>query len=131
MTLVRTALFAAAIAATACTKTEAAPAPGAVTAAPGQSAGPVQGRLVEVAVTDSGFAPSSIPAKVGETLTLRFNRTTKSECLKAIEFPDLSLKKDLPMNTPVDVVVKAEKEGNISFTCWMKMVGGKVVVSAS
>lgn len=93
--------------------------------------GPVQGRLVEINAGDTGFTPATVPAKKGETLTLRFTRTTKSECLKAIEISELGIKKDLPLNTPVDVVIKPEKEGDLVFECWMKMLGGKVVVGAS
>jgi hypothetical protein len=125
-----TAMLAAAASTYACSKIEAREGGVAETPAPAQ-AGPVQGRLVTIDAGDSGFSPATIPARTGETLTLRFTRTTKSECLKAIELPDLGIKKDLPMNTPVDVVIKAEKEGPIVFQCWMKMIFGKVVVSAS
>jgi plastocyanin domain-containing protein len=108
----------------------AAATAGSVTPPSGSSA-PAEGRLVEIIAGDTGFTPATIPAKKGETLTLRFKRTTKSECLKAIEIADLGIKKDLPLDTPVDVVIKADKEGTITFMCWMKMLGGKVVVSAS
>jgi plastocyanin domain-containing protein len=99
--------------------------------APASPPGPAQGRLVEITAGDTGFTPATVPAKKGETITLRFTRTTKSECLKAIEISELGIKKDLPLNTPVDVVIKPEKEGDLVFECWMKMLGGKVVVSAS
>lgn len=115
----------------ACSQNEAASSQAATAPAPQGSTAPAAGRVVEIIAGDTGFTPSTIPAKKGETLTLRFKRTTKSECLKAIEIEALGVKRDLPMDTPVDVVVEADKEGTITFMCWMKMLGGKVVVSAS
>lgn len=98
--------------------------------APAAAQTPV-GRLIEVAVTNDGFSPSKIDVKKGETVTLRFTRTTKSECLKAISIPDLKIEKDLPMNTAVDVVLTPEKEGPMTLQCWMAMVKATIQVSGS
>jgi len=70
-----------------------------------------------------------VPAKAGETIVLRFTRTTESECLKAIAIPDKGIKKDLPLNKPVDVVVKLDKAGKVGFKCWMAMVKGTIDVA--
>lgn len=94
-------------------------------AAPAETA---QGRVVEVKVTDKGFEPNLIEAKKGETITLRLTRSTSSECLKAMAIPSLNIQKDLPLNTPVIVNVKADKEGEIVFQCWMAMFKGKIDV---
>ena len=91
---------------------------------------PTAGRVVQITAGDGGFVPATIPAAKGEDLVLRFTRTTESDCLKAIELPSLGIKKDLPVKQPVDVPVRADKEGNIDFQCWMKMYKGKVVVAA-
>jgi plastocyanin domain-containing protein len=120
--------------AVACNKgSDAAPA----ASAPAESAAPVsapavpEGRLIPIAVTDEGFSPKTVDAKVGEAITLRFNRTTKSECLKAISVPEFKISKDLPMNTPVDVTIKPDKEGKLVFQCWMAMVKGTINVTSS
>ena len=102
-------------------------------ASPGGSAAPAppvdpNARKVEINASEKGFTPSSIPAKTGESLTLRFTRTTESECLKAVECPDLKIKRDLPVNAPVEIPIRAEKAGDIKFQCWMGMVFGKIVV---
>jgi plastocyanin domain-containing protein len=94
-------------------------------AAPSEAA---SGRIVDIAVTDKGFEPSTVAAKKGETVSLRFTRTTQSECLKAITIPSLNIKKDLPMNQPVIANVLADKEGKIVFQCWMAMVKGEIDV---
>lgn len=109
---------------------QAAPSPGEVQKAPAEPQKPV-GRLIAVAVTNDGFAPSKIEVKKGETVTLRFTRSTKSECLKAIAIPDLKIEKDLPMDTPVDVVITPEKEGPMVLQCWMAMVKATIQVSGS
>jgi hypothetical protein len=135
----RTIVFAVAAAATmslfpaACNKpTEQAHAspevPGAAQQAP--PAAPV-GRLVPIEATLEGFKPSTFDAKKGETLTLRFTRTTQSECLKAIAIPDFKVQKDLPMNQPVDVTITPDKEGKVVFQCWMAMVRGTINVTGS
>lgn len=86
------------------------------------------GRVVQVKVTDKGFEPKVIEAKKGETVSLEFTRSTESECLKAMAIPSLDIKRDLPVGTPVVVNVKAEKEGEIGFQCWMAMFTGKIEV---
>lgn len=95
------------------------------------SSAPVEvatGRVVEVKVTDKGFEPKAIEAKKGETISLKFTRSTSSECLKAIAIPSLKIEKDLPLNQAVIVNVKAENEGAIVFQCWMAMFKGQIDV---
>jgi plastocyanin domain-containing protein len=129
------ATFASALLSAACGKTDASAATGATgataesTAKPAASAAKVEGRLVEIVAEDSGYNPKVVQAKAGETLTLRFVRKTKSECLAEIAVPSLGVKKPLPMGEPVDVVVKADKAGEIPFQCGMAMLFGKIVVS--
>ncbi|KYF84473.1 hypothetical protein BE17_53515 [Sorangium cellulosum] len=85
-------------------------------------AAPANVKRIDIAVTDGGFSPSTVDLKKGEPVVLRFTRTTKSECLKAIAIPDLKVEKDLPLNTPVEVAVTPEKEGKMVLQCWMGMV---------
>lgn len=131
-------LFAlAALAATGCNQPSgAAPAPdkaaAATQAAPAADPTlPADARRIEIAVVDEGFKPSNIDVKKGETVVLRFNRTTKSECLKAIEIPDMGIKKDLPIGTPVEVAITPQKEGKMVLQCWMAMVKATINVGAS
>src|SRR5262245_42104198 len=95
------------------------PPPGAPPPRAPGSAAPANARVVASTASEQGFTPATVPVKKGETVVLRFTRTTPSECLKQIVLPDLNIKKDLPVNTPVDVVIKPEKEGKIAFQCWM------------
>ena len=112
----------------ACNKPTANADPTASEKAP--PAAPV-GRLVTITATNEGYSPKTIEAKKGETLTLRFTRTTPSDCLKAVAIPDLKIEKDLPLNTPVDITITPDKEGKLVFQCWMAMVKGEINVKGS
>ncbi|WP_433935048.1 cupredoxin domain-containing protein [Sorangium cellulosum] len=103
----------------------------AAAAEPVELAAPANVKRVDIAVNDSGFSPSTIELKKGEPVVLRFTRTTKSECLKAIAIPDLKIEKDLPLNTPVEVAVTPEKEGKMVLQCWMAMIKATINVVAS
>lgn len=100
----------------------AAPAPAQTTA--------LVGRRVDVTATNDGYSPSTISAKKGEDLVLRFTRKTKSECLSEVVFPTLNIKKELPVDQTVEIAVKADKEGTIPFQCGMAMVKGKIEVGS-
>ena len=118
--------------ASACNKgtAEGGAAASEASASPTAAAAPV-GRLVPISVTNEGYSPKTIDAKKGETLTLRFTRTTKSDCLKAVAIPELKIQKDLPVDAPVDITITPEKEGKIVFQCWMAMVKGEINVSGT
>lgn len=88
-------------------------------------------RKVEIAVNAAGYSPATIDAKKGENLVLRFTRTVKGECLSQVVFPEQKITKDLPMNEPVEIAIKADKAGKIPFQCGMAMVHGSINVTGS
>jgi plastocyanin domain-containing protein len=99
---------------------ESAPTPVIVTAAG-----------VRVTVGEHGFAPSSLAAPKGApgaTLPVTFLRTTDDTCAKEVVFPDLGIKKDLPLNTPVTVDVPADAARTLTFQCGMAMYKGSLLV---
>ena len=91
----------------------------------------LEGRLIEIKAGAEGYSPSTVEAKMGESLVLRFTRTTKSDCLAQVVFPEQKITKDLPLNTPVEIGIKAEKAGKIPFQCGMAMVKGSINVTGS
>jgi plastocyanin domain-containing protein len=127
--LTRRGLVLAALAAlaAACSKPSEASPPDATR----KDAPAAEGRRVDITASNEGYTPSTVEAKVGESLVLRFTRTTKSECLAQVVFPDLKITRDLPMNTPVEIPIKADKAGKIAFQCGMAMVHGSVNVTGS
>jgi plastocyanin domain-containing protein len=118
------ALALAALTASCSKPSDAAPPPGA-----GAAAVTLEGRRVDITAGPEGYSPATIEAKKGEALVLRFTRTTKSDCLAKVVFPDLKVTKDLPLNTPVEIAVKADAPGKIPFHCGMDMVHGSVDVT--
>jgi plastocyanin domain-containing protein len=84
---------------------------------------------VAVEVTDEGFVPKEIPAKVGQPITLVVTRKTDVTCAKQIVFADLGVEKELPMNQAVEVTVTPERQGELRFACDMDMIAGRLVVA--
>jgi plastocyanin domain-containing protein len=78
---------------------------------------------------NGGYNPSIIRVKNGKTTTLSFLRTDPNTCLEEVVFPTLKIKKFLPLNTPVEVLITPESSGEIDFHCGMNMFHGKVIVS--
>ena len=109
-------------------KAPAGPAPGASAPATPKGASTGDTRRVDVTVGDTGFEPASIPAKVGEKLTLVFTRRTTSPCGGEVVLKSTGEKKELPLNEPVELAVVVDKAGSVDFACGMDMMQGSVVV---
>lgn len=117
------AIVAAALAAAACKKNETAPPP----RTPSEVTAPADGR-VAVTVDGEGYHPATIRAAAGRPLTLVFTRTTDETCGQQVVFPSMNLRRDLPLNRPVEVTLTAPATGSVGFTCGMNMYQGSVVV---
>jgi plastocyanin domain-containing protein len=91
--------------------------------APAQSSG-----RIAIRADDKGFTPSSVTVKKGAPATLVFTRTSDDTCAKDVVFPELKIKKALPLNQPVDVDVPTADARTLSFTCGMGMFKAAVVV---
>ncbi len=102
----------------ACSKSE--PSPGAV-------APPVQGKI-NVVVGDQGFQPADIKLQRGQAATLVFKRTTDDTCATQVEFPELKLKKELPLNQEVAIDIPTGEARTFGFQCGMGMYKSKIVV---
>lgn len=115
----------------ACSKPTEASAQTSTSAAPiTPQLSPAVGRRIPITATAEGYVPATIDVKKGEDVVLVFTRTTKSECLAEVAVPDLKVKKDLPLNTPVEIPVKLDKEGKVGFQCGMAMVKGTINVGS-
>ena len=122
-------LLCAALALVACDRKPAgAPSPGGPIVV---AASEVRGRQIDVHVTMKGYQPSRIPVRAGEDVTLVFLRGEPNECAAELVFPALGIKKELPVGKPVAIPIRAEKPGEIAFSCGMDMLRGKLEVSAA
>lgn len=86
------------------------------------------GGAIAVTVGDDGFAPSHIEVDKGSSVTLRFTRTSNATCATEVVFPELNIKKDLPLNQAVDVEIPAKESRTLTFQCGMGMYKSQVVV---
>ena len=99
-----------------------------LSAAGSASSESIVGRRVDINVGEHGFIPSAVDVKKGEATTLVFTRTSNSTCAFEVVFPELNLKKDLPLKRPVAVAVPVDEARTIAFQCGMGMYKSKVVV---
>jgi plastocyanin domain-containing protein len=84
-----------------------------------------------VVVGEHGFAPTSLVVPKGEagsTVPITFVRKTDETCAKEVVFPEMGVKKDLPLETPVTVDVPADSPRTLTFQCGMAMYKGALVV---
>lgn len=112
----------------------APPAPAAEPAAAAAPAAPSVGGKsgqVEVTITDDGFVPARIPAKMGEPIILAITRKAERTCATEILFEGQAkeAKTDLPLNQKVLVTYTPKKSGDLKFGCAMgMMIGGVLAV---
>jgi plastocyanin domain-containing protein len=88
--------------------------------------------LADVTASEHGFSPSSFKLAQGgpgSHSTVSFVRTTDQTCATEVVFPDLGIKKDLPLNEPVKVDVPTDTAKTLVFQCGMAMYKGAVVVT--
>jgi plastocyanin domain-containing protein len=82
----------------------------------------------DVNVDGKGFTPSSVEFKKGEKGAITFTRTSDDTCAKDVVFPEINLKKELPLNKPVVVEVPTDTARTLTFTCGMGMFKSAVVI---
>lgn len=88
--------------------------------------GTTTGRRVAITVGEQGYQPASVTVPAGQPVTLVFTRTSDQGCGTQVVFPSLNLRRDLPLNQPVEVAM-TPTAGTIAFTCGMNMFRGSVV----
>ena len=90
----------------------------------------VTGQL-RVVANQHGFSPSSLAlprGAPGSKTSISFVRTTDNTCATEVVFPELDVKKDLPLDTPVSVDVPTDTARTLTFQCGMAMYKGALVV---
>lgn len=83
---------------------------------------------IAITADDKGFTPPSITLKKGEPSTLVFTRKTDQTCATEVVFPELKIKKELPLNVPVSIEIPTDSARSLTFQCGMAMFKGAVVV---
>jgi plastocyanin domain-containing protein len=82
----------------------------------------------QVSVGEHGFVPGTVTVARGEKAALEFTRTTDHTCATAVVFPELNVKKDLPLNVAVAIPVPTDATRTVGFECGMGMYKSSVVI---
>jgi len=101
---------------------------GACTGGGASSAQDDHRRAIPVEVGAHGYTPGEVSATAGEEVRLVFTRTSDEGCGQQLVFPDLNLRRDLPLGEAVPVDITMPVSGTVAFTCGMGMYRGSVVV---
>ena len=87
-----------------------------------------QPRTVVLSVTKEGFVPAEVKVRKGEPLKLVITRTVERTCATEIVLAGSGIRRDLPLNRPVEITLTPDKTGAIKYACAMGMVGGVLLV---
>jgi thiol-disulfide isomerase/thioredoxin len=88
-------------------------------------------RRIAIEVTEAGFVPAQIEVVHGEPVTLVFTRTTDKTCATDVHIalPDgTRIDDELPLGTPVEVPLAADRPQEIDYVCGMNMTHGTIIV---
>jgi plastocyanin domain-containing protein len=86
---------------------------------------------LRVVASEHGFTPSSLAipkGSPGALTTVSFVRTTDQTCATEVVFPELDIKKTLPLNVLVAVNVPSDAARTLTFQCGMGMYKGALLV---
>ena len=83
---------------------------------------------IEVVVEGGVYTPARIEVVAGQSVTLHFLRKDPSPCAEKVLFDGLGVRADLPVGTPVELVITPQAAGEYAFTCQMRMYRGTLVV---
>jgi plastocyanin domain-containing protein len=100
-----------------------APQAGAESDVP-SSSGPIT-----IIADSNGFTPSEVKVSKGKEAKLHFQRKTDDTCATEVVFPELNIKKPLPLNQVVEITLPPSGERRYTFTCGMGMYKSSVVVN--
>lgn len=103
--------------------------PQGLTAATRVSTVAAPGTGLTILVTEEGFVPDLITLNEGKATTLTFLRKVTETCATSVEFKDLGIDAELPLNVPVKITIPAQPKGKrLKFACSMDMITGSAVV---
>lgn len=78
-----------------------------------------------VMVSEKGFEPDHLMLTAGVPARITFIRTTDATCAKEVVLPEINIRRELPLNTPVTVRFTPVK-GDMVFACGINMFHGTI-----
>jgi membrane fusion protein, heavy metal efflux system len=85
-------------------------------------------QTTRIIVGDQGYEPSRVNVRAGTPVRLTFVRTSDKTCGTAVVFPSLNIRRELPLNQPVDIEFTPDEGREIQFVCGVNMLRGTVAV---
>jgi len=86
---------------------------------------------VTITADANGFTPRRVELKQGAPGKLAFLRTSDETCATEVVFPELNLKKPLPLGERVVIDVPTDTARTLAFQCGMGMYKSAITVVAS
>lgn len=81
-----------------------------------------------IVVNEKGFEPSEITFREKVPATIRFIRVSENTCATEVLIESLKIRRELPLNNPVDIEFTPTVSGTVAFSCGMNMFRGALVV---
>jgi membrane fusion protein, heavy metal efflux system len=103
--------------------------PAAVGSPRPQTTGGQPTQQARVVVSTKGFEPDRVSFAAGVPARLTFVRSTDQTCGTEVVFPDLNIRRTLPLNQEVSVDF-VPPTGELAFACGMGMLQGRVIAMA-
>jgi plastocyanin domain-containing protein len=98
-----------------------------LSATSGAEAAPTTKRIA-ITAKSGRFEPAEVHLVQGTPAVLEFTRVVDSTCMRALRMPWMEEAVDLPMNEMVEVAVDTSMSGAFTYSCWMNMIFGEVVI---
>lgn len=83
---------------------------------------------VTITLTEKGYQPEKVRLRRGVPARLTFIRRVEATCATEVELLGYGIRRELPVNQPVVIDFTPTRTGELTYTCSMKMVGGKITV---
>jgi plastocyanin domain-containing protein len=92
------------------------------------SDGVVAEGTVPITVNNGVYTPAQVRVMAGEKLTLSFLRKDNSPCSSIVQFNNLEISEELPLNKTKEISLESLKPGIYPFSCQMQMYRGELIV---
>ena len=83
---------------------------------------------IAIRVTERGFEPAEIKVASGQPVRLLVTRQTDRTCAKEFVLAEQNIRKNLPLNQPVEITFTPSSAGELRYACGMDMISGKIIV---
>ena len=83
---------------------------------------------VAIRVTEKGFEPAVVKVPAGRPVTLVVTRKTDRTCAKEFVIAEHGIRRELPLDQPVEITFTPAHAGELRYACGMDMIAGKIVV---